>query len=300
MTTRINFTQRALFEYGLSRVYKDEVKTLPKQYKGWLREEKATAFYETSFDVSDLGTMPEKTIGGSIELDQIYEGDQKVHALKTYALALVIVYEVLRWDLYGVFPRLMNRLAKSATTRYNLVSFAILNNSFSTADANYTDLRGEALFGSTKTRLDGGTWDNAGTIGLSYTGVQQGKIDLTKQVNERGIFIDPSPDKLICSTEQRWIADTILQSSKRPGTADNDANTVRGAFTPFDSPYLTNQTYWWLWSKADADVCLRMGDPPELRFDGDIRTMDRVGMAYCSFFVKVDKARGCWGSTGGA
>ena len=288
------------FTLGLSKVHKDNVMKMPRDYKDWLREERAKHFYDTEWSVSGLGVMPTKEIGGSIDTDKIYSGPTKQYSLQPYALAVIIQYEAMRWDLYDVFKDLMKELAASAITRYNLVAYSALLNSFSSSDSTYLTYQSEVLFTDSHTRLDGGTWSNAGTVGLSYLGFQEARIELRKTVNERGIFmVDVNPTKVITSPDQEWIAETVLQSTGRPGTADNDTNTLRNkGYSVKTSPYVTNASYWWLWDK-NVKMAMRLGDDPFLTEDWDIRSMDRIGTAYCSFALGIFDSKGCWGSSGG-
>lgn len=298
MANKITLSQRNAFEMGLAVVYRDNMKLQKKQFKNWLRTEVVEAFYEDSHDYSGLGIMPEKALGAAFETDTIFEGSKKTHGLKVWGLALVIQDQVFRYDLYGVFKPLMKELASTTADRYNIEAFAILNNAFSAANSLYTDLRGEAIFSSSHSRLDDGTWDNAMTTGLSFAGFVEADILLRKQVNERGRYINVTAKQLLCSVDQDWIARTIMRSSGMPGTADNDVNIMQGRFTPFSSPYFTSTTAWMLWSKKEVSIWMRMGQAPDLEFDSEVRTRDRVGTVQCEFTVAVDKGRGAVGSTG--
>lgn len=290
------------FVLGLSEVHHDKVKRLGKDYTTWLREKRADHFYDTEWKVSGLGIMPEKQIGEAISVDKMYNGPTKQFGMQPYALGVVIQYEALRWDLYHVFDDLMGALAKSAIDRYNLVAYSVLTNSFSTSDTTYQTYQGEVLFTDTHSRLDGGTWSNASTTGLSYLGFQEARTELKRTVDERGHFMaDVNPRTIITSPEQEWIAETIVNSTGRPGTADNDINTLRGkGYKIVTSPYITNTTAWFLWDKDAVEISMRLGDDPFFTADYDIRSMDRVGTAYCSFALRVFDSKGAWGSTGGA
>lgn len=289
------------FTLGLSAVHSDNVKRMPRDYKVWLSEQRADHFYDTEWKTSDVGIMPEKEIGGVVETDKIYQGPTKQFDISTYALGIVIQYEAMRWDLYGVFKNLMKGLVKSAVDRYNVEAYAILMNGFSAANLKYATYQGEALFTDSHTRLDGGSWSNAGTVGISYLGFQEARTELQKTVNERGLFMaDVNPRLVITSPDQEWVAETILQSVGRPGTADNDINTLsKKGYTIKTSPYITNASYWWLWDKNAVEISLRLGDDPFLQFDNELRAMNRFGVAYCSFGVRVWDSKGAWGSSGG-
>lgn len=293
------------FELGLTEVYVDELTKLPKEYYPWLREYPANHFFDTDWVLSGLGVMPTKDIGAEIITDKIIRGPTKRHGMQPYALALIIQYEVIRWDLYEIFEPIVRELAKSAVDRYNLVAYKLLNEHTTTTDVNYQTYQLEVPVSTTHTRLDGGTWSNrlANDEGVSYEGFQKAIILLRKLVNERGRFVRVVPDKIIVPVDTKWIAATILDSVGRAGTSDNDINTMYGYFGCTDSVYLNVPTAWWMQcDKSDRAfrVAMRLGDNPDIVRDQDPRTRNRFFSSYCSFEIGTFDTRGIIGSTGGA
>ena len=293
------------FELGLTEVYVDELTKLPKEYYPWLREYPAQHFFDTDWVLSGVGVMPTKDIGAEIITDKILRGPTKRHGMQPYALALVIQYEVIRWDLYSIFEPVVRELAKSAVDRYNLIAYKLLNEHTTTTDSNYLTYQGEVPVTQTHTRLDGGSWSNrlANDEGVSYEGFQKAIILLRKLVNERGRFVRVVPDKVIVPVDTKWIALTILDSVGRSGTADNDVNTMYGYFGCTDSVYLSEPTFWWMQcSKNDRAfrVAMRLGDNPDIVRDQDPRTRNRFFSSYCSMEMGTFDTRGIVGSTGGA
>ena len=293
------------FELGLTKVYRDELKQHPKHYYNWLAEYPAKHFFDTDWMNSGLGVMPSKAIGSQITVDKILNGPSKQHGMTPYAQALVIQYEVMRWDLYDVFKPVVRELPKSAVTRYNLVAYGFLLQAFTVVDSKYKTYQSEAACLTNHTRLDAGTWSNrlAADEGLSYEAIQSALIIMRKLVNERGLFVNMEPKMLETSVDQAWLAETYLQSTLRPGTADNDKNTLRGGLSHHCSPYLTQATYWFLFCrKGDPahKVWMRLGDNPDLVKDQDTRTRDRIFTSYCSFEFATMNTPGMVGSTGGA
>jgi hypothetical protein len=303
-TNIIRFDEkRELFEKGLRKVYDDETKVLQNQYKEWLAETTANAWFEHEMGHSGLGVMPEKTVGGAITTDRIYYGNKRSYTMKAYALGLVIQYEVLRWDLYSVFKPITKELAKSAVTRYDLVAYGLWNNAFVTTSPAYTDYRGEAFLSATHTRMDGGSWKNRPTtdIGLSMTALQQGTEDLRLTVNERGLYsADMSPTHLLTSVANDWLAHTLLQSGYNPDNANQQINNAaRYRMSIQTSPYHTTSTHWFLCCKPKSmKVRMAKGDDPDLVKDTENSTRNMVYHSYCSFRMEVYDGRGAYGSTG--
>jgi hypothetical protein len=303
LTTSARFTEWLnVFELGLTEVHKDELKKLPKQYKVWLREERASRFFDVDYSVSGLSVMGEKAIGQTFNTDQLFQGKKKQFALKTYGLALVIQHEAWRWDLYGVFPGLTKQLAKTATDRYNLVAYALFPQAFSTTDSNFQTYQGEPIVALNHTRMDGGTWKNRPTVngGLSYVMLMQAGIDIRRTFDERGRYIELNPKLLITSVEQEWIAEEILKSKWRPDNAQRNPNQsgdiVQSCHT---SPYITAiPPFFVLCDKSDYKIKMSLGEDPDMDTEKRPGTRDRLWSSYCSFRLEVYNSYGWWGSSG--
>ncbi len=293
---------RNAFQLGLSEVYKNTLKVIKQSYKEWLSEERADVFFKNDWAVSGLGVMPEKNIGGKFESDRIYYGPTKQYTMKTYGLSLVVQYEVFRWDLYAIFKPISKELARTAATRYDLVAYALLNNAFSTADPVYTDYRGEAICAVSHTRLDGGAWKNRPSkdIGLSQSAIQIATTDLRKTVNDRGMFVQLTPKKLVTTVENEWLARTLLKSDYNPENANMQVNNAATyGLTPVTSPYITTSTYWFLFcDKSDYQIQMALGDDPDLREDSEPGSRNAIYTSYCSFRMEVHEGKGIYGSPG--
>jgi hypothetical protein len=291
-------------ELGLTDVYKDEYKRLKREYTDWVNEVDAKHWVDTDIVYSGLGVAPEKTLGGRIQSDRILKGPQKSHTLVPYALALVMEREIREWDLYDVFKPVVRDMAKSHVVRMNLVAYGFLINAFNaSANAKYLTYRSEAPCSTSHTRLDGGTWSNrlSPNLGLSYVGIQEADILLAKMVNERGIFIPAMGERILCSADKRWIANTLINSELRPSSADNDLNDLKGKYQVHACPYLTQEEYWFLQGPKSGRgfvVAMRIGVEPEMTRDVEISTQNAIFASYSSFDWKTIDPRHFIGSTG--
>lgn len=295
--------QQDFFELGLSTVYDETLKVLPNAYKEWLSEETAEQFFKTERAHSGLGVMPSKDIGARFATDRIYYGQSKTFTMGTYGLSLVIQYEVIRWDLHGVFGPISRQLAKTAVTRYDLVAYGLFNNGFSTADSAYTNYNSEALFSTTHARMDGGTWKNRPTtdIGLSQTAIQTAITDLRKTPNDRGQYLaEMTPRLLITTVENEWLMNTLLMTPHNPENANFAYNNAKSyGMKGHTSPYLTTSTHWFIaCSKDDYRIKMAHGDRPDLISGSEPGTRNRIHTSYCSFRLEVFQSRGLYGSVG--
>ena len=292
-----------LYELGLTQVFEDNLKQHKRDYAIWLKEETVKRYTDTDYAVSGLGEMPEKGIGEVFSTDKILKGRTKETSLTPYGLAVVIEYEAMRWELYGVFGGLAEELARAATRRYIVTAYSLLNNSFSAPNSNYQTAYSEDIIDAAHTRMDGGTWSNRSSTNaaLSYLAIQQMFVDQGKLVNERGQYVMVTPKLLLTGLENAWIAEEILASTARPDQ-DNPGvkNTLSGRLSVHSSPYITSTTAWWtICDKEQVRIKMRNGDRPKLERDGDFRTRNMLLSMYCSFNLSVYDSRGYWGSDGG-
>lgn len=301
--TQMN-TFSALLELRLDRVQKDDLPTHPKLYGPWLAEKKAERYVSRDRQTTGFGPMPEKPPGNPVVVDTIFMGSEKSYTLVPHALGFVAEYELIRWDKHGVFVNITKKLNRSGVDRKNVVTHAILNNFFSTADSTYTTWAGEALGSTAHTLLRGGTGKNAPTVAtaLSYLGLQEAITDYMMLVNEDGLYISLSPKMLVCHPSRAWVAQTLLKSELRPGTADNDTNTLTSKGLDYHtSPYLTDTDAWFLLSSKNElseFLSFAIGDDLMFREESQASTFNRVYSVYGSWRVMVSSWRGTWGSAG--
>lgn len=291
-----------LYELGLSQVFEDNLKQHTRDYASWLKEETVKRYYDTEYAVSGLGEMPEKGIGEVFSTDKILKGRTKEHGLTPYGLSVVVEYEAMRWELYGVFDGLGEELSKSATRRYIVTAYSLFNNSFSAPNANYQTAYDDNIIDTAHDRIDGGTWSNESSTSaaLSFLAVQQGFNDYSRIVNERGQYAVLQPKTLVCAPELAWLAKELFQSSARPDSSNSGVkNTLANILSIHSSPYITSTTAWWmLCDKKDVKIKMRNGDRPKLERDGDFKTKNLLMAVYCSFSIAVYDSRGWYGSDG--
>jgi len=291
-----------LLELGLTDVFEDSLPTHPRLYKGWLDVQKAKEWIEDELVVTGFGPMPAKDVGGVILTDKPYISAPKDFTLTPFALGFVAEHELIRWEKYSVFGDMTKELTRSAVDRCNIVAHAIPNNGFSTANPVYTVYNGEPLFSNSHALLGGGTTKNRpdSDIALSYLALQQARIDLSLLKNERGLYVRTTPSNLLVHPAKEWIAETLLQSTGRPGTADNDKNTLPKLKVQA-SPYLLSEEPFFVFAERNQlRIKFKLGDEPTFRKDFDPSTWNSIFSVYQSIGVAVLHYQGTWGSLGGS
>jgi len=104
---------------------------------------------------------------------------------------------------------------------------SILNNAFNTGANAIGD--GAALCSNAHPSLSGNQRNLLSTAAdLNETSLEQMLIDIAGFTDERGLKIAVRGMKLIIPKELQFIAERVLNSNLRPGTADNDTNAMKG------------------------------------------------------------------------
>lgn len=294
------------FQLGLSTVYKDELKIQPKSYLTWLREDAAEHFYDTEWATAGLGMAQPKAIGQAMATDVVLSGKTKSFTLKTFGLAVAVQHEAIAWDLYKIFARIPQLLAKSSVDRYNLEAYSLFSSAFTTSDPYYQTFQGEPIIKLAHTRIDGGTWKNRPTInlGLSYLALQQARIDIRRLVNERGRYtVGLGMKRLITSPEQEWVAREILDSQYRSDNNNMQVNQMKAELGGGDavhvSPFILSQLPFFIaCDKSDYSIRMRQGEAPDFEKENVPATRSQLYTTYFSFRLDVMDSRGLWGSSG--
>lgn len=179
-------------------------------------------------------------VGGFGVMSQLEEGDIPVmdagneawiqpYNHLTWALGFKITQVAQEDELYGVYPRFASELARSAVYTQEIQAMATFNNLSATA---YTTPSGATfpLLSTAQYRIDDGTWSNKLASGADLS-IESLELLLTQwrtgMVDLRGRKLATEPRVLMVGPSDRFVAERIIQSTQRPGTANNDKNTIQ-------------------------------------------------------------------------
>ncbi|HAW76767.1 MAG TPA: hypothetical protein DCW74_13650 [Alteromonas australica] len=158
--------------------------------------------------------------------------------------------------------RYVKALAKSMQNTKEVKGASVLNNAFSTSFAGGD---GKPLIATDHPLAGGGTLANRATTmaDLNETSLEDNLIDISTFTDDRGLTISVRATKLVVPPQLVFVADRILNSTLRSGTADNDINAIRntgvlpGGYTV--NHFLTDpDAYFILTSVTDAGEGLKM------------------------------------------
>lgn len=223
---------RKQLQEGLNTVFGMAYKSYAEEWRGIFKIETSRKAFEEDVLMAGFGAAPVKGEGAGIEYDEGAESYVARYNHETIALAFAITEEAEEDGLYGALgAKYAKALARSLQHTKEVKGANILNNGFS---ASFLGGDGVSLFSTAHPLWGGGTQSNklATPADLSEAAIEEAMIQIADWVDERGIPIAVMAECLVIPTDLMFIAERILKSSGRPGTADNDLNALKskGAF----------------------------------------------------------------------
>ena len=210
--------------------------------------------FEEEVMLSGFGAAPVKSEGTAVTFDDAQEAYTARYNNETIALAFSITEEAIEDNLYDrLASRYTKALARSMSHTKQVKAAAILNNAF---DSGFTGGDGVELCSTAHPLVNGSTLANEPSTAadLNETSLENGLIDIAGYVDERGLKVSVKGTKLMVPANLQFVADRLLESTLRPGTADNDVNATRNMGMLPDgyavNHFLTDTYAWFI--KTDA------------------------------------------------
>jgi hypothetical protein len=214
-------------EPGLNALFGLEYDRYEQEHSEIFEEESSDRAFEEEVMLGGFSTAPVKNEGGAITFDDAQETYTARYTHETIALAFSITEEAIEDNLYDrLASRYTKALARSMAQTKQIKAAAILNNAFSTGASAIGD--GAALCSSSHPSLSGNQRNQLSVASdLNETSLEQMMIDIAGLTDERGLKIAVRGMKLIIPKELQFVAERVIASQLRSGTADNDINAVR-------------------------------------------------------------------------
>ena len=213
-------------EPGLNALFGLEYGRYDAEHTEIFETETSDRAFEEEVMLSGFGNGRVKSEGGSIIYDNATETFTARYTHETIALGFAITEEAVEDNLYDrISARYTKALARSMANTKQVKAANVLNNAF---DPNFTGGDGKELC-ATDHPLVAGTLSNelATAADLNETSLEQALIDIAAFTDERGLLISTQGRKLIIPSELQFVADRLMASANRVGTADNDINALR-------------------------------------------------------------------------
>jgi hypothetical protein len=213
-------------EPGLNALFGMEYDRYEQESSEIFEEESSDRAFEEEVMLGGFSTAPVKNEGSAITFDDAQETYTARYTHETIALAFSITEEAIEDNLYDrLASRYTKALARSMAQTKQIKAAGVLNNAFNTAFAVGD---GAALCSAAHPSLSGNQRNQLTVAAdLNETSLEQMLIDVASLTDERGLKIAVRGMKLIIPKELQFIAERVLNSNLRSGTADNDTNAMK-------------------------------------------------------------------------
>ena len=214
-------------EPGLNALFGMEYDRYDAEHAEIYDTESSDRAFEEEVMITGFGNANTKSEGSGVVFDSASEAYTARYTHETIALAFALTEEAMEDNLYDrLGARYTKALARSMAHTKQVKAAATLNNAF---DSGFTGGDGKELCATDHPLAGGGTFRNEPSTpaDLNETSLENALIDISTFVDERNMIIALRGMKLIVPPQLQFIADRLLESTLRPGTADNDVNAHR-------------------------------------------------------------------------
>ena len=212
-------------EPGLNALFGMEYSRYENEHAEIFDQETSDRAFEEEVMLMGFGEAGVKQEGAAVQFDTATESFTARYTHETVALAFSLTEEAVEDNLYDTLSaRYTRSLARSMAYTKQVKATNVLNNAFTTAGGD-----GVSLVNTAHPTALGGNFSNksATNADLNETSLEQAIIDIAGFIDERGLKIAMQGRKLIIPVNTQFVADRVLNSTLRVGTADNDINAMR-------------------------------------------------------------------------
>ena len=214
-------------EPGLNALFGMEYSRYDAEHTEIFETESSDRAFEEEVMLVGFGNAPTKSEGAGIQFDSANEAYTARYTHETVALAFALTEEAVEDNLYDrLGARYTRALARSMAHTKQVKAAAVLNNAF---NSSFAGGDGKELCATDHPLSGGGTFRNEPSTAadLNETSLENALIDISTFVDERNMIIALRGAKLIVPPQLQFVADRLLESTLRVGTADNDVNAIR-------------------------------------------------------------------------
>ena len=263
-------------EPGLNALFGMEYARYDNQHTEIFETESSDRAFEEEVMIVGFGNASVKGEGNAVEYDNATEGFTARYAHETVALAFSLTEEAVEDNLYDrLGSRYTKALARSMANTKQIKAASVLNNAFS---SSFTGGDGVALVSNSHPLGGGGTASNRPTAyaDLNETSLEDALINISTLVDDRNLTIALQGRKLIVPPALQFVADRLLQTPGRVGTADNDINAIKNmGMVPEGyvvNNYLTDTDAWFLKTDCPDGFKHFERSPMQTSLEGDFDT----------------------------
>ena len=290
---------------GIKDIHGVEYSQHPTRYTELFTKETSDKAWEEYVVATGFTLARAKAEGQGMTFDDQAQGPTTRIVNTTFALGYIVTMEEIQDNLYAKVSKgraKANAISMAQCKEVNMHLF--YNRAFT---SGYVGGDGVTLASTAHTLQGGGTYANRPVAGapLSEASLEDALISIMGFVDDKGLLIGVKPQKLIVPRQQFYVAERLLKSMYRPGTADNDINAIMNtASLPggyFMSEYLTSPNAWFIKTDAgNSGIGMIYQERMGLEFDEDneFNTKNFMAGSVERYGGGWDDARGLWCTPG--
>ena len=290
-----------LLEPGLNTLFGLEYDSYPAEYEAVFESNTSQKAFEEDVLLAGFGAAPTKNEGASVSYDDAGQQWTARYQHETVALAFSITEEAEEDGQYGsIASRYTKALARSMSSTKEIKAANVLNEATS---ANIGD--GTTLLSTAHPTQNGNQSNTLATAAdLSETSLEAILIQIADMKDERGLRIAAQGTQLVIPTAYTFVAERLLESQLRTGTADNDINAIKsGGYLPKGYHVmrrLTDSDAFFVTTDVPDGLKMFQRSPMKKGMEGDFETGNVRYKVRERYSFGVTDWRGIFGSEGAA
>ena len=213
-------------EPGLNALFGMEYARYEDEHAEIFDTESSDRAFEEEVLIVGFGNARDKSEGQSVGYDSASEGFTARYTHETVALAFALTEEAVEDNLYDrLGARYTKALARSMAHTKQVKAANVLNNAF---NSSFAGGDGVELVSNAHPLAGGGTFSNRPSAysDLNETSLEDALISISTFVDDRNMILALQGVKLIVPPQLQFVADRLLETPGRVGTADNDINAI--------------------------------------------------------------------------
>ena len=289
-------------EPGLNALFGMEHARYDNEWKEIFATENSDRAFEEEVELSGFGNAKVKDEGESVEFDDAQEAFTSRYTHETIALAFSITEEAVEDNLYdSLSSRYTKALARSMANAKEVKGANVLNRAF---NSSFTGGDGLELCSTAHITVAGGTYKNelSTAADLNETSLEQAMIDIAGFIDNRGLKVAIKARKMIIPVNLQFIAERLLKTDLRTGTADNDISAVKSMNVVPEgytvNHYLSDTDAFFIITDAPNGLKYFNRAPVKTSMEGDFNTGNVKYKARERYSFGWSDPRGIFGSPG--
>jgi hypothetical protein len=292
-----------MLEPGLNTLFGLEYDSYPPEYSAVFSSNSSSKAFEEDVLLQGFGSAPTKDEGAAISYDTGSQQWTARYQHETVALAFSITEEAEEDGQYGsIASRYTKALARSMSSTKEIKAANVLNNA---QTAGFTGGDGVVLLSASHPTTNGLQSNVLATAAdLSETSLESILIQISDMKDDRGLRIAAQGTQLIIPTAYTFVAERLLESQLRTGTADNDINAIKsGGYLPKGYHImrrLTDSDAFFVQTDVPDGMKMFQRSPMKKGMEGDFETGNVRYKVRERYSFGVTDWRGIFGTEGAA